>query len=673
MYRTVLGIVAALIVALTIAGLTFSSTVDQKADLRIANGTEVQSLDPQLTTGEPEARVQEALFEGLTRFDPTTFRPAPGVAESWDISDDGTLYTFHLRKNARWSDGRPVTAHDFVYSWKRVLAPETGAEVAYMLFPIRLAEAYNTYQGHADSLSKRIRPALAPLLAAGKPVEARTFQDFLSKHQVADPLRAAEVKELEPLLARRSGTLSASELGAFDRGVATAASKLRAGADQATRHFGIDQGMVAKDDHTLLVELRAPTPYFLELMSHHASYPVPRWLTEDPAIRDRWFFAETLVSNGPFRLARWIVNDHMRLEKSPTYWGRDEVRTERVDVMATEGLTTNLNLYLTGALDWLPKYFPQELAPVLRKRPDFYGEPGLVVYFYRFNTTKPPLDDPRVRKALSLAIDRELITEQVLGLGQLPAYTFVPPGLPGYTSPKSALRYDVEQARRLLADAGFPGGKGFPRIGILYNTSEDHKRLADVVADQLRRALGIDISAYNQEWQSYLRTTRSIDYELARAGWVGDYVDPNTFLDMWVTNGANNYTGYSSPLYDQLIRQAGDVALLVRDPESTLAAAREPDTLRALLAALEQGGTKERRETRERLRMQLFKEAEAILVNDALPILPVYFYVNGGLIQERVRGFSASRILPSGQKEVNAQDLHPLREMWVTRGSGAAL
>jgi oligopeptide transport system substrate-binding protein len=399
---------------------------------------------------------------------------------------------------------------------------------------------------------------------------------------------------------------------------------------------------------------------------------VPRWLIEDPKVRDRWFFADTLVSNGPYVLGRWVVNDHMRLEKSPTYWGRDEVRSERVDVMATEGLTTTLNLYLTGALDWLPKNYPQELAPVLRKRADFYAEPGLVVYFYRFNTTRPPLDDPRVRKALSLAIDRELITTQVLGLGQLPAYTFVPPGLPGYTPPASALRHDVPQARRLLAEAGYPDGKGFPRIGILYNTSEDHKRLADVVADQLRRALGIEISAYNQEWQSYLRTTRAVDYEIARAGWIGDYVDPNTFLDMWVTNGANNYTGYSSPLYDRLIQQAGDVALLVRDPESTLAAAREPEALRALLAALARGSASERRVTRERLRMQLFKEAEAILFNDAFPIIPVYFYVNGGLIRDTVRGFTTSRVLPDGQKEINAQDLHPLREMWVARGTGAA-
>jgi oligopeptide transport system substrate-binding protein len=672
MYRTLLGIVAALLAALTIAGLTFSTTRDLPADFVLANGTELQSLDPQLTTGEPEARVQEALFEGLTRFDPATFRPAPGVAESWDISEDGTLYTFHLRPAARWSDGHPVTAHDFVYSWKRLLDPAVGSECAYMLFPVRLAEAYNTFAEHAAALEKRARPALAALIREGKPVEARRFQQYLLEQKVTDPLRAADVPELEPLLGRRAGSVTPAELRAFERGLASATEKLLAGLREAKQRFGVDRGVVAKDDHTLLVELRAPTPYFLELMSHHSSYPVPRRLTEDPKVRDRWFFAEHIVGNGPFRLARWVVNDRIRLEKSATYWGRDEVRAERVDVLATESLTTTLNLYLTGAIDWLPKSYPQELAPLLRKRPDFYAAPGLVVYYYRLNTTRPPLDDPRVRKALSLAIDRKLITEQVLGLGQLPAYSFVPPGLPGYTPPKTALRHDVDEGRRLLAEAGYPGGKGFPRIGILYNTSEDHKRLADVVADQVRRALGIEISAYNQEWQSYIATTRAVDYEVARAGWIGDYVDPNTFLNMWVTNGANNYTGYSDATYDRLIQQAGDVSLLTRSPERTLAAAREPDVLRTLLAALDQGSLAERRQARERLRMQLFKEAEAILFNDAFPIIPIYFYVNGGLIDPRVRGFSTSRVLPNGEREINAQDLHPIREMWLARGTGAA-
>jgi len=668
MYRTLIGIVTVIVAALSIAGLTFSSTVDLPADFRMANGTEVQSIDPQLTSGEPEARVQEALFEGLTRFDPTTFGPAPGVAESWDISEDGTVYTFHLREAARWSDGRPVTAHDFVYSWQRLLDPAMGAEVAYMLFPIRFAEARNTFDGLAVALREKALPALARLTSARRPIPAEEFQRFLATTKLSDPLRAADERSLDGLLSRRTGTVSEAELDGLRLGLERAATNLDARAKEAAARFGKDAGAIAKDARTLVVELRAPTPYFLELLSHHAAYPVPRWLTEDPKIANRWFFAETLVSNGPFRLARWVVNDHMRLEKSPTYWGRDEVKLERIDVLATEGLTTNMNLYLTGAVDWLPKYFPQELAPLLRKRPDFYGEPGLVVYFYRMNTTRPPFNDRRVRKALNLAINRQIITTQVLGLGQLPAATFVPPGLGGYTPPESAIRYDVDEAKRLLAAAGYPGGKGFPRVGILHNTSEDHKRLADVVSDQLRRALGIEVNAYNQEWQSYLATTRALDYEISRAGWVGDYRDPNTFLDMWVTNGANNYTGFSSPIYDRLVQQAGDVTLLTRDPEDTLSKVKNRPALERLLAEEKDATGAAKRAARERIRMQLFQEAEAVLVQDEFPIIPVYFYVNGGLIRPYVRGFSAARVLPDGKKEVNSQDLHPLREISLVPG-----
>ncbi len=671
MYRTLLGIVGVLLAALSVAALTFSTTLDRPADLRIVNGTEPQSLDPQLTSGEPEARVEEALFEGLTRFDPETLRPAPGVAESWEISADATTYTFHIRKNARWSDGRPVTAKDFVKSWQRVLDPAIGAEVAYMLYPVRLAEALNTFDAHAATLRGHVLPALARLKEQA-PVVAEAFQRFLVDEQVADPLRAASDDGPHELLERRAGSVSRRELEGFERELAGAAERLSSAARDAKRRFGRDAGVIAVDDHTLVVELRAPTPYFLELMAHHASYPVPHWLTADPVVGSRWFLPETLVGNGPFRLTRWVVNDHIRLERSDTYWGKDQVRLERIDLLSTESLTTNLNLYLTGAADWLPKYFPQELAPVLKQRADFYGEPGLVVYFYRLNTRKPPLDDRRVRKALNLAIDRDLITKQVLGLGQLPATTFVPPGLPGYKPPPSAIKTDVAEARRLLAQAGYPGGKGFPRIGVLYNTSEDHKRLADVVADQLRRALGIDISAYNQEWQSYLTTTRAGDFEIARAGWIGDYVDPNTFLDMWVTNGANNYTGFSSPLYDRLIELAGNPAALARDPEPTLREVREPEPLRKALAEAGAGSPSERAAAEERIRMLLFREAEAILVDDEFPIIPVYFYVNAGLIRKHVHGFSMARVLPTGERAINSQDLHPFRDLWVDRPNAVA-
>jgi oligopeptide transport system substrate-binding protein len=662
MYRTLLGIFSVFGVALLLVALTFSKTLEPPANLRLANGTEPKSLDPQLNTGEPEHVLASALFEGLTRLDGKTLKPVPGVAESWEISPDGTVYTFRLRANACWSDGHPLTADDFVYSWKRLLDPDVGAEYAYMVFPVVFAEAYNTFAGHADTLGKKILPALAAL-AASAPVSAKAWQDFLRENKVNDPLRPVDDDVLGALLARQSGSVTAAELALFRARLERAQNWLSAENAQARAHFGVDRGVIAKDPHTLVVELRAPTPYFLQVLAHDSTMPVPRWALA--AHGDRWFLPGNIVSNGPFRLGSWIVNDHIRLEKNPTYWGRDEVRLERVDMLSNENLMTNLNLYLTGALDALKHYYPQELAPELKKRPDFEQAPGLIVYFYRLNLTRKPLDDKRVRKAINLAIDRELITKKVLGLGQAPAYTFVPPGLPDYVSPTTALRYDPAEARRLLAEAGYPDGKGFPRIGILYNTMEDHKRIAEVVGDELRRTLGIEVNAYNQEWQSYLESERALNYDISRAAWVADYVDPNTFLEMFVTNGANNQTGFSSELYDRLIRFAGDVSLLARDPEALLGKLRDPGPIRGALTQTQTGGPAERQRARERLRLLLLREAEAILVDDEFPIVPIYFYVNGMLTAPRVHGYSMHTRRDDGSEGPNLLDTHPLRDVWV--------
>jgi oligopeptide transport system substrate-binding protein len=662
MYRTLLGILSVFGAALLLVALTFSKTLEAPADLRLANGTEPKSLDPELITGEPEHVLAAALFEGLTRIDGKTGKPAPGVAESWEISPDGTLYTFHLRASARWSDGRPVTAGDFVYSWKRLLDPAVGAEYAYMLFPVALAEAYNTFAGHAETLKNTLLPAVAAL-AAKAPLDAAAWQEFLRRNHVNDPLRPVDDDVLGELLARRTGSVTASDLVTFEARLERARAWLEAESVRARTHFGVDRGVIARDARTLVVELRAPTPYFLQVLAHNSSMPVPRWTLA--AHGDRWFLPGNIVSNGPFRLANWIVNDHIRLEKNPMYWGKDEVRLERVDMLSNDNLMTNLNLYLTGALDSTNRYFPQELAPELKKRADFEQAPGLVVYFYRLNLSRKPLDDKRVRKAINLAIDRELITKNVLGLGQRPAYTFVPPGLPAYSPPATALRHDPAEARRLLAEAGYPGGKGFPHIGILYNTAEDHKRIAEVVSDELRRTLGIEVTPYNQEWQSYLEAARALNYDIARAGWNADYADPNTFLEMFVTNGANNETGFSSELYDRLIRLASDVSQLARDPERVLEKLREPAAVRAVLAQTQTGSPTEREHARERLRLLLLREAEAILVDDEFPIVPIYFYVNGILRQPRVHGYSMRVLLDDGSFGPNLEDVHPLRDVWV--------
>lgn len=672
MDRALFGVLGALGVSLLLVGLTFSHSTDPPADFRFVNGTEPKTLDPQLMTGQPEGRIAEAIFEGLTRTDARTHRPAPGVAESWEVSPDGKRYTFHLRENARWTDGRPVSAADFVHAFRRLLDPKLGSEYAYILFPVRFAEALNAFDAHADALVGPIAEGLAELSREhGQGLDAASWQRFLSRLRVHDALRHSKDAQVSELLSRRTGTVSAAELDELRVSMQRTSTALRKDAQEARDHFGRDGGAFASGDRTLVVELRAPTPYFLEITSFYPTYPVPSWLTDDPVRRDDWFLPEHMVSNGPYRLSRWLVNDHIRLERSDSYWGRAQVHTKSIDALSIENGTTALNLYLTSAVDWLPGSYPSDLVDALKTRPDFYENPGMVVYFYRFNTTRPPFDDVRVREALNLAVDRSEIVDRVLGLGQLPATTFVPPGMAGYHAPESGIRHDVAHAKELLAEAGYPDGHGFPEIGILYNTSESHRKVAEVVADELRRALGIRVNTYNQEWQSFLDTVRSLDYGMARAGWVGDYADPNTFLDLWVTNGGNNQTGWSSPLYDRLIRAASDVSDVIASPDPLLRDLKWPGNVRAAIdrarSATSDGA---RLAAYAEIRMLLFREAEAILVRDEFPILPLYFYVVSGLVRPSVRGFYSTLVFEDGTTAPNLQDTHPLRDVWV-EGAGS--
>jgi oligopeptide transport system substrate-binding protein len=381
-----------------------------------------------------------------------------------------------------------------------------------------------------------------------------------------------------------------------------------------------------------------------------------------------WFLPGKLVGTGPFVLESWRVNDRIRLRRSPTYWGQEEVALESVDVLATEQPTTALNLYLSGDVDWLPSLYPVDLVDVLQDRPDFYSGPGMIVYYYRLNVRRPPLDDPRVRRAIGLAIDRREITNEVLGLGQIPAVTLVPPGMPGYETPASGLGFDPELARALLAEAGYPGGRGLRELGLIYNTHDMHKKIAEVIADQLRRTLGIRVQAYNQEWQSYLASLRAGEYDIARAGWIGDYLDPNTFLDIWLTGGGNNQTGWGDPAYDALIAAAADVARASRSAAPLLAAAPEPERLRARLDALGAAqGASARTAALARVRMELLHQAESILVGRGFPVIPIYFYVVSGLLQPHVEGFYSELELPDGSRAANLQDLHPLRDLSVRR------
>lgn len=664
MYRTLSGIVAALLVGLLAVGLTFSAADGGEAEFRFVNGAEPKTLDPQLATGSPEGRILSALFEGLTRRDAATLEPVPGVAERWDLSADERHYTFHLRRNARWSDGTPITAHDFVYAWKRLLDPAFGAEYAYIIHMIRHAEAFNTYASLVAALRGPIHSALVGLKQQASPtVEAADFQRTLSAAGGHAALQQAADPFTRELITRRQGHVSIQQLDELLARLEPEAERLEQDLALANAHLGKDQGFYATNDHTLVVELRAPTPYFLELTAFYPTFPVPRHLLEKtPGSRD-WFLPETLVSNGPFNLARWLVNDRIRLLRSQTYWDSGNVKLASADALPIENSSTALNLYLTGEVHWLPGTYPIELVHRFRGRPDFYSAPAMSVYYYRLNCERGPLRDKRVRRALNLAIDRKVITDDVLALGQLPAHHIVPPDMPHYQQPKSELRFDPTEAKRLLADAGYPEGRGFPQLGILYNTLEAHKKVAEVVADQLRAHLNIQVNAYNQEWQSYQETVRAGDYDMARAGWIGDYLDPNTFLDMWVTNGGNNQTGFSSVKYDSLIRAASDPASTLQTRERTLALMQDPDALSELYRQLDSTSSDTARtQLFRQLRLVLLAEAEAVLVQEEFPLIPIYFYVNSGFISPKVSGFYSPGAPGNAP---NPQDLHPLYSITV--------
>lgn len=495
-----------------------------EADFTFNNGTEVQTLDPATVTGVPEGRVIRALFEGLVVKHPETLEPVPGVAERWEVSEDGLVYTFHLRKDAKWTNGDVVDADDFMFSFERFLNPLTAAEYAYQLWYVAGAKAYTT-----------------------------------------------EVNE-------QGGPLNS---------------------------FG-SVGIKKVDDFTLTMELKSPTPYFLDLCGFYPLFPVNRENIEDAqrrfpnSWRHEWLKPENIVTNGPYKVDFRRVNDRIRLVRNDEYWDRDNVAFDSIDVLAIEQDSTMLNLYLTGGANYIDRVNTSVVDDLL-PRPDFNPTPYLGSYFYRVNTTKPPFDDARVRRALALTIPRRTIAEKVMKMGQQPAMGFVPPGISGYMN--SDMRGgDLEEARQLLAEAGFgPGGKAFPTVEIHYNTSEAHKKIAEVIADEWSRVLGVKAKLLNQEWKVYLDTQSNKDYDVSRSAWIGDYTDPNTFLDMFVTDGENNKTGWGDTRYDELISKAG----------------RELDPAR---------------------RMELLREAETLLMEE-LPVLPIYYYVTQNVVDPRLGGF----------------------------------
>ncbi|MBL9201712.1 MAG: peptide ABC transporter substrate-binding protein [Opitutaceae bacterium] len=485
----------------------------------VGNGAEPQDLDPQAITGVPEHKLMMALFEGLAAEDPKDLSPVPGLAERWDISADGKTYTFHLRKNGKWSDGSPITAEDCVLSFQRMLTPEFASEYAYLVYDY---------------------------VVGAKEFYDRKLTDF------------AQV------------------------------------------------GFKAPDAHTLVVTLKNPAPYLMKIIaSHYAWTPVPvKVIAKFGPLgqkRTAWTRLGNLVGSGPFLLKEWLPNQKIVVARNPHYWDAATVKLDEIHFYPTEDLSTEERMFRTGALHKTNE-LPNAKIDVYRKDfPDSLRiDPYLGVYFYRCNVLRPPLNDKRVRQALALAIDREAIVSKVTRGGQRPAYAVSYPGTAGYT-PRAKLTGTIADAKRLLAEAGFPDGKGMPKIELLYNTQENHRAIAEAIQQMWRRDLGADIALLNQEWKVYLDMQHTKNFTLQRAGWIADYVDPHTFLELWVTGNGNNDTNWSHAGYDDLFKQA-------------LAAKNDTE------------------------RYEIYQKMDAILV-DELPIIPIYHYTRPYALSPKVQGY----------------------------------
>jgi len=481
-----------------------------------------KTIDPGLNGATDGGDVISNLYEGLTREQAGVVKP--GIAESWEITDGGTTITFNLRKS-RWSDGSKLTAHDFVYSWKRGMDPATASEYAWIW-------EYTNVVGAKD---------------------------------------AAEGE------------------GSLD-----------------------DVGIDALDDYTLQVKLTHPTEYIISLLSFYHFMPVKKESVEAGPDGIWASNPELAISNGPFKLTSYVIGEGLRMEKNRHYWKANEVGLSAIEAAFIDDLSTAYSAYQAGEFDFLSDVPPSEIPKLTAENPEFYTFPLLGTYYYNFNLDLDMWQDERVRRAFTLAIDRDKIAE-IQGKGSVPAAGFVPVGFiddEGNDFAEIAAAHGIptdgsgiEKAKRLLAEAGYPNGEGFPKFTIMYNTSEGHQQVAEMVQEMWKTNLGIETNLENQEWAVFQDTRREGDYELSRGGWLTDFADPMGMLAIFVTENNYNDPNYSNPDFDELLSKANQ----------TIGAEH----------------------------FEALYEAERILMTD-LPVVPVYHYTEIYLSSPQVKNWTRS-------------------------------
>lgn len=520
------------------ANVPAGTVLAKKQEIVINNGAEPQSFDPHKSEGIPEAEVVLQVLEGLITVD-SDGNPQPGVATSWESTPDFKQWTFKLRHDAKWSDGTPVTAHDFVFAWQRLVDPKTASPYS----------SYLTY------------------------MQIENAQDVIEGKKKVDSL-----------------------------------------------------GVKAVDDYTFVVTLSNSVPYLPGMTTHHSVLPLPKHVVEK--FGDAWVKVENYVGNGAYKLTKHVINEKIEFVRNPLYWNDKETVIDKATFLAIQNPSTDVQRYRAGEVEITDHALPPEQFPKLKaEMPDqVFTSRTLGTYFYEINNTKAPFNDLRVRKALNLALDRNIITDKVLGQGQIPTYVFTPTYIaeggaiqqPEYT--KLSMKERNQQAVQLLKEAGF--SKSNPlKFTILYNTNENHKKVAIAAASVWKNNTGglVDVKLENQEWKTYIESRHNKQFDVARAGWSADYNQATTFINYFLSNSSNNLAFYKSSAYDQAVNESYQFS------EATD-------------------------------RMKAYAKAEAILAADA-PIIPIYNYVNPRLVKPYVKGYEGK----------DPQDIILLRNLYIIK------
>lgn len=546
----------------------FGKTVPPGRNIfRYVTGDEPESLDPPVSTGQPEARIYMALFEGLVEYDPKNLQPVPALAERWDINNDSSELTFHLRRNARWSNGDPIDANDVVYSFRRALSPELASRNAYLAAYIKYAEAYNSRAVFVKDpktgqflLVRDFTDNPAPEPLSAKPVNGEGEYRPTAEEARPDPDSAFHQLMHSPMRLTLPGDEKArAKLLDKNPKLKTAI----AGKDlvPATAE---DLGVEALDQYVVRISLVQSAPFFTGLLAHQVFRLVPRKTIE--LYGNRWTEPQNIVTCGPFKVKTWRPYDTLVVERDPMYWDAATVKLDEIHFYPMADNPSIMNLYKVGEIDAVLNHtVPNAWLDVVRTKKDYMDSVEAAIDYLQINVTQPPMTDVRVRKAFNFAIDKNAWASWRKIVKPLTAFT--PEGIfPGYPQPKGD-QFDPERARQLLGEAGYPvtrKGDGsyscpsFPvdQVEYIYNTQESNKAMAEWMQAQWKQNLGITVSLRNMEWKTFLASRSRLEYKgFARAGWSADYMDPFTFLSLFYTGGESG-TGWEDPNYVAMLDEA---------------------------------------------------------------------------------------------------------------------